>query len=131
MADRRPRTRAAKGDLQAEVMAAVWRLEQATVEDVRSQLSRPGLAYTTVHTVLNRLVSRGLIERGNDDGGLVYRPRLEEAEYLARGFNEQLTAASATVRSDALRNLVDRLDARELEGVARYANRIRRERSEN
>jgi predicted transcriptional regulator len=111
-------------------MAAVWRLEQATVDDVRAQLSRPGLAYTTVHTVLNRLVRRGLIERSSANGGLVYRPRLEEAEYLARSFTEELTARSATVRAAALRNLVERLDARELEGVARYANRIRRERSD-
>jgi predicted transcriptional regulator len=120
-----------KGDLQDEVMAAVWRLERATVEDVRTHLPRPGLAYTTVHTVLNRLVRRGLIERENYGSGLVYRPRLEEAEYLARSFEERLTASSPTVRADALKNLVDRLDPRELEGVARYANRIRRERSES
>src|ERR687888_1590808 len=121
MAPTRARKPVPKGDLQAEVMAAVWRLEQATVDDVRAQLSRPGLAYTTVHTVLNRLVRRGLIERSSANGGLVYRPRLEEAEYLARSFTEELTARSATVRAAALRNLVERLDARELEGVARYA----------
>jgi predicted transcriptional regulator len=110
-------------------MAAVWKLGEATVEDVRAQLSRPDLAYTTVHTVLNRLVHRGLIERASEGNGQVYRPRLEEAEYIARSFDERLEATSPSVRSDALRALVDRLDARELEAVAQYANRIHRKRS--
>jgi predicted transcriptional regulator len=130
MASGRARKPAPKGDLQAEVMAALWRLGEAKVDDVRAQLSRPDLAYTTVHTVLKRLMDHGLVERSADERGLVYRPRLEEAEYLASTFTERLTATSPTVRREALANLVDRLDAGELEEVARYANRIRRRRSE-
>ena len=71
------------------------------------------------------------MERTTDERGLVYRARLEEAEYLASTFSERLTATSPTVRREALANLVDRLDAGELEEVARYANRIRRERGED
>src|SRR3954470_9761749 len=111
---KRERHRVPHGGLTDEVMAAVWQLGEASVEDVRSQLSRPDLAYTTVHTVLNRLVHRGLIERARNGGGQLYRPRLEEAEYIARSFDERLTATTPGVRSDALRALVDRLDAREL-----------------
>jgi len=110
-------------------MAAVWKLGEATVEDVRAQLSRPDLAYTTVHTVLNRLVHRGLIERAREGSGQVYRPRLEEAKFIARSFDERLTATSPGVRSDALRALVDRLDVGELEAVASYANRMHRSRA--
>jgi predicted transcriptional regulator len=109
-------------------MAAVWKLGEASVDDVRAQLSRPDLAYTTVHTVLNRLVHRGLIEREREGAGRIYRPRLEEAEYIARSFSERLTATSPHVRADALRALVDRLDSSELEDVARHADRIRRRR---
>jgi predicted transcriptional regulator len=125
---KRATRRVPHGGLTSEVMAAVWKLGEATVEDVRAQLSRPDLAYTTVHTVLNRLVHRGLIEREREGAGQVYRPRLQEAEYLASSFSERLTATSPNVRSDALKALVDRLDASELEDVARYANRIRRDR---
>ena len=105
-------------------MAALWRLGEAKVDDVRGQLSRPDLAYTTVHTVLKRLMDHGLVDRTADERGLVYRPRLEEAEYLANSFSERLTATSPMVRRAALANLVDRLEAGELEEVARYANRI-------
>jgi predicted transcriptional regulator len=110
-------------------MAALWRLGEAKVDDVRAELSSD-LAYTTVHTVLKRLMDRGLVERSADERGLVYRPRIEEAEYLATTFSERLTASSPTVRREALANLVDRLDASELEEVARYANRIHRERND-
>jgi predicted transcriptional regulator len=109
-------------------MAALWRLGEAKVDDVRAELSSD-LAYTTVHTVLKRLMDRGLVDRIADERGLVYRPRHEEAEYLANTFSERLTATSADVRREALVNLVDRLDATELEEVARYANRIHRERN--
>lgn len=128
MPQRRGRPSAQKGDLQAEVMAAVWRLGEAKVEDVRAQLSRPDLAYTTVHTVLKRLMDRGLVDRSTDERGIVYRPRLEEAEYLATTFSDRLTATSAKVRKEALVNLVDRLEAGEVEDLARYTNRIHRER---
>ena len=130
MAMKRGRPTAQKGDLQAEVMAALWRLGEARVDDVRAQLSRPDLAYTTVHTVLKRLMDQGLVDRTADERGLVYRPRHEEAEYLANSFSERLIASSPKVRREALANLVDRLDANELEEVARYANRIQRQRRE-
>lgn len=43
-----------RGDLQTEVMNTVWKLGEATVEDVRSQQpTRRRSAYTTVQTVLN------------------------------------------------------------------------------
>jgi len=129
MANGRARKPAAKGDLQAEVMAALWRLGEAKVDDVRAELSSD-LAYTTVHTVLKRLMDRGLVERVTDERGLVYHARLDEAEYLASTFSDRLIASSPAVRREALANLVDRLDAGELEEVARYANRMRRERSD-
>jgi predicted transcriptional regulator len=129
MANGRARKPAAKGDLQAEVMAALWRLGEAKVDDVRAELSSD-LAYTTVHTVLKRLMDRGLVERIAAERGLVYSATLDEAEYLASTFSDRLIATSPAVRREALANLVDRLDAGELEEVARYANRIRRERSD-
>jgi predicted transcriptional regulator len=48
-------------------MSVMWRLEWATVEQVRSALStRYCGAYMTVLTVLNRLAERGLFTRQRD-----------------------------------------------------------------
>lgn len=53
-----------QGELQAQVMAALWRLGSGTVDQVRDALpARYRSAYTTVQTVLNRLAERGLLDR--------------------------------------------------------------------
>ena len=118
-----------RGDLQAEVMDAVWKLGEATVEDVRGQQPADRrLAYTTIQTVLNRLAERGLLSRKLSGRALVYRPRLEQSEYLARSIGERLAGAAPDVRRAALVNLVDDLDPGELDELARRANQIRRKR---
>ena len=118
-----------RGDLQTEVMAAVWKLGEATVEDVRAERpKRRRSAYTTVQTVLNRLVDRGLLLRERRGRAFVYRPRVDESEYLARTIGERLAGASPAARRAALVNLVDGLEPVELDEIARRANQIRRSR---
>ncbi len=110
-------------------MDAVWRLGEATVEDVRAE--QPGerrSAYTTIQTVLNRLTERGLLTRTRTGRAFVYRPELEESEYLARSIGERLAGASPAARRAALVNLVDDLAPGELDELARRANQIRRNR---
>jgi predicted transcriptional regulator len=110
-------------------MAAMWRLGEATVEDVRRE--QPGKrrsAYTTVQTVMNRLVERGLLDRERRGSAYVYRPRYAEADYVSRAISERLESASPPARRAALVSLVGSLEPGELDEVSRYANRIRRAR---
>jgi predicted transcriptional regulator len=119
-----------RGGLQAEVMAAVWKLGQATVEDVRGiQPARDRSAYNTVQTVMNRLVERGLLDRERKGKAFVYRARLDEHQYLAQTIGDRLAGASPDTRKAALVSLVEGLGAEELDEITRYANRIKRERS--
>lgn len=118
-----------RGDLQAEVMTAVWKLGQASVEDVRAtQPPRRRSGYTTIQTVMNRLVERGLLTRERHGAAFVYRARFGEADYLARAIGDRLADASPEARKTALMSLVGELDPAELDEIARYANRIRRRR---
>jgi predicted transcriptional regulator len=110
-------------------MAAVWRLGEATVEDVRAlQPAERRPAYTTVQTVLNRLVERGFLSRAKEGRRFVYRARADQIDYLTRAIGDRLGRASPDARRDVLMNVVDGLEPDELEELARYANRIRRER---
>jgi YD repeat-containing protein len=110
-------------------MAAVWKLGEARVEDVRAtQLARSRSGYTTIQTVLNRLVDRGLLTRERDGAAFVYRARYDEADYLARTIGDRLAGATPAARKSALLHLVDELDGADLDEIARYANRIRRRR---
>ena len=117
------------GDLQAEVMTAVWKLGEAKVEDVRAlRPARSRLAYTTVQTVMNRLTERGLLTRKRTGSAYVYRPRYEEADYLAERIGARLAAASPDARRQALVSLIEDLEPGELDEVARLTARIKRQR---
>ena len=118
-----------RGDLQSEIMAVLWRLGEGTVDDVRnSQPARKRAAYTTVQTVMTRLYERGLLDRERRGQAFVYKPKIDEASYVARSISRRLADASPEARREALVSLVGDLDAAELDEVARYANRIRRAR---
>ena len=118
-----------RGDLQANIMAIVWRLGEATVEDVRDrQPPRHRPAYTTVQTVMNRLVERGLLTRTKSGRAFVYRAAFAEPEYLARAIEDRLADTSRETRQAALISLVEGLDPEDLAELARHANKIRRRR---
>jgi predicted transcriptional regulator len=120
------------GELQTQVMAAIWRLGSATVEQVRSALpARYRGAYNTTQTVLNRLAERGLLSRHKVGNAIEYRPRVSEAEYLARSISQTLSTASMDARQAALAQLFGSLDKRELaelQQLARQTSRKRRKR---
>lgn len=118
-----------RGDLQIEVMAAVWQLGQATVEDVRSAQPRQRRsAYNTIQTVMNRLVERGLLTRKRRGNAYVYAAKYDEATHLARTIGDRLAEASPEARRAALVHLVEALEPSEQDEVARYAGRIKRKR---
>lgn len=121
-----------QGELQVQIMSALWRIGSGTVEDVRTALPRRyRSAYNTVQTVLNRLGERGLLERERRGAAYVYRPALSESEYLTRTIRHALAGASIEARQTALANLVGELDESELETVRRRTRDVneRRRRS--
>ncbi len=111
-----------QGDLQTQVMSALWRLGAGTVEQVRSELpSRYRGAYNTVQTVLNRLAERGLLEREREGRGYVYKPRLSEADYLSGTIRHTLAGASIDARRAALASIIGGLGPGELGRIADLA----------
>jgi predicted transcriptional regulator len=118
MADVTPFT----GELQTQVMSALWRLGSGTVEQVRSALPpRYRGAYNTVQTVLNRLAERGLLSRAKTGNAIEYRPVFSEAEYLSRSISQALAAASLDARQAALARLIGGLEKAELQDLQRLA----------
>jgi predicted transcriptional regulator len=114
-----------QGELQTQVMSALWRLGEGTVEQVRSALpSRYRGAYTTVQTVLNRLAERGLLARTRVGIAMVYRPKVSEAEYLSRSIEQALSGASADARQVALAQLIGGMDGEQLSELQRLAKEV-------
>jgi BlaI family transcriptional regulator, penicillinase repressor len=102
------------GELQIQIMAALWRLRSGTVEDVRTAMAPRRNAYNTVQTSLNRLVERRLLTRERRGRAYIYRPKLSEADYVARSIRRALARASSTARKTALAQLIAELDESEL-----------------
>jgi predicted transcriptional regulator len=71
-------------ELEAEVMDAVWELEEATVREVMDRLNAAApkpRAYTTYMTILARLHTKGVLARRRDRKTDFYRPVHTRGEY--------------------------------------------------
>ena len=113
------------GELQTQLMAALWRLGAGTVEQVRSEIPlRYRGAYNTIQTVLNRLADRGLLSRRKVGNAFEYRPKISEADYLSRSIASTLSGASVDARQVALARLIAELDKDELSDLQRIAGEL-------
>jgi predicted transcriptional regulator len=85
MADDEAGRRRARGELESEVMAALWTAgEPLTPAGVQTALGA-GLAYNTVQTILTRLLEKDLVRRGPADSGRghAYWPAQDAASLAA------------------------------------------------
>lgn len=120
-----PELKPLTGDLQIQVMPVLWRLERASVEQVREALPRRyRSAYNTVQTVLNRLADRGLLTREREGSTIIYSPRVSEADFVRRNVQSALDGASAEARQVVMAQLVGRLEPTELQELQALAREI-------
>lgn len=68
-----------------DVLRVLWRAGQASVREVHDALAADtGWAYTTTKTVMDRMATKGLLERESFHGVFVYRPLVSRPAGLAR-----------------------------------------------
>jgi predicted transcriptional regulator len=78
------------GELEAEVLAALWSSsEPATPADVQQRVDAE-LAYTTVVTILTRLYEKGAVIREKRGRSFAYAPVDDEAGLAARRMSKLL-----------------------------------------
>ncbi|HVA92254.1 MAG TPA: BlaI/MecI/CopY family transcriptional regulator [Chloroflexota bacterium] len=71
------------GELEAAIMEVVWAGAPTTVRAVLSELRRsPPPGYTTVATVMNRLVEKGVLQRERSGKVDVYRAPMTREHYM-------------------------------------------------
>ncbi|AHH98012.1 BlaI/MecI/CopY family transcriptional regulator [Kutzneria albida] len=84
------RQRRGHGELEAEVLAALWAADEAlTANQVLGALGS-GLAYTTVVTALSRLHAKGVLSRVPVGRAYAYRPVTDEPGMAARRMRQVL-----------------------------------------
>ena len=84
-------TREIPPPLELLCLKALWSIEEGTVKDVRQIVceSRP-LAYTTIMTVMDRLVRKGKLARRKVGRAFVYVPQASRDEMRAVALRELL-----------------------------------------
>jgi predicted transcriptional regulator len=75
--------RRAFGELEGQVLAALWASDRPLVPAEVQGVVGADLAYTTVMTILVRLHDKGLIEREKAGRAYAYRPVIAETEVVA------------------------------------------------
>ncbi|HLH69417.1 MAG TPA: BlaI/MecI/CopY family transcriptional regulator [Candidatus Dormibacteraeota bacterium] len=111
------------GDLESEILDVLWSARTwLSGREVWRRLEDGSRAYTTVMTVLGRLVDKSLVERAEEGKGHVYRAAGDPDELTAQAIRS-LLSATAHPRA-ALAHFVDGLDDPEL--VAELASAIKR-----
>jgi predicted transcriptional regulator len=82
-----------------EIMKVIWPLGQATVREVYDALrERRSVAYTTVQTMMNILVTKGHLKKEPGDKAQVYvpvRPQQAVVKSMVRDFVERVFDGSA------------------------------------
>ena len=97
------------GDLEVDVMEAIWARGQATVHDVHERLDAADreLAYTTVMTVMSRLAEKGLLEKRKEGAAYVYTPAASKEEFTRRTVGTVLSELLDDFTAPAMSQFVD------------------------
>lgn len=99
------------GDLERAIMDAVWECGTATVREVVDVLqSARAPAYTTVMTVMNRLVDKGLLRRKPEGQSYRYTASKSKQEYLERSSRQAVTRFVKYFGDVAIAQFIDVLD---------------------
>jgi predicted transcriptional regulator len=71
-----------------DILRSLWVLKRASVREVHDFLvEETAWAYTTTKTVMDRMTTKGLLERKSLHGVAVYEPRVSKAAGMAKWVN--------------------------------------------
>ena len=114
------------GELEQAVLECLWDLDAAADQgsrgasgrEVHARLAGRDLAYTTVMTVLDRLVAKDVVVREREGRAFRYSPRLGRAAMTAELMREALEVTGAD-RGQALVSFVGEASEEDLEVLRR------------
>ena len=114
------------GDLESAIMDVMWRKGSLTVRDVLAQLRRR-VAYTTVMTVMNRLVEQGTLRRKmGERGAFIYMATKSLEEHTANVTKTSLQRLVRPYGDAALVQFIEVLDTIPADKLAKLRQRGRR-----
>ena len=113
------------GELELAIMEVLWLRSQATVREVLDGLERaPAPGYTTVATVLNRLVEKGMLRRTRAGRVDCYHPTCGREEFDQRKAGAVVRGLVAEYGDLALAQFATALEEADPELLTRLRERI-------
>lgn len=107
---------AALGDLEREVMQAIWERGEMSVREIHLVFGESRAAYTTLMTTLDRLRRKGLLDRRRAGKAFYYAPRVSSLEFtqtVARDVIDGLLGQTNGETQPVLACIVDAVGARD------------------
>lgn len=100
------------GELEAEIMAILWNLKNATVRSVVNRLRKKrNVAYTTIMTTMSRLCAKGVLQRYQDaSGAYIYTPTEDKQTFLAHVSGNMITGLLNNFGDVAVAQFIDILE---------------------
>ena len=96
------------GELESEIMEIIWRQKDATsVKDIAEILGRRRkIAYTTLMTIMVRLVNKGVLVRRLNGLSYLYKPRVTKEQFIAKAVHGIFSSAVSTLGEEVLTHFV-------------------------
>lgn len=105
-------------------MRVLWDAEGPLLPGEITDRLEGGYAYTSIATILSRLLAKGLVERSPAGRAFTYRPVIDEPDLAVRRIGELLDASSD--RSQVLSRLIGNLSDREANAIRAMLDRANR-----
>ena len=92
------------GELETEVMEIIWKAQNpiSVLNVVRILNKKRKNAYTTVMTIMGRLVDKGVLTRRFHGTSYLYQPKMNREKFVARSVHSIFTTAVSTLGQEVV-----------------------------
>jgi len=118
------------GELEAKVMKLIWEAGSATARFVTDKLAeqKRDLSFNSIMTILNRLVEKRVLKKGNKNGVHVFMPLMTRDDFSRSVTRDILTALvndPALFSSANFADLASELDPETLNKLKRFVKKTK------
>lgn len=100
----------ALGDLEKDVMDLIWQKGATPIKEVVDELRKDRvIAYTTVLTIMNRLVEKAILKRTLSGSAYIYEPKVDKNRFLAQATHQIFATAISTLGQEAVAHFVQEI----------------------
>lgn len=116
------------GELEAEIMETIWKLNRASVRQVLNRLKKKRkIAYTTVMTVMTRLADKGVLKRKLDESGAyIYTPVQDRQDFLASTSKKAINRLINEFGEVAVAQFIDAVEASNLKDLEKWQKKLKK-----